>query len=213
MRGAFISPFCRCSDRRFSRRATKFARFVVRLTVYLVSACKPSTLGHSLVVVVGGGGGLLLVTAPRTRPHAACMFPVHHRRAAHPRLGGEARAGRCRRRRRRRCAPRRGARTRPLRLAPGLAPTQDQGTPPPTPRPGVTLSSVVPGLPVLLFFYGNCLYGRVVMAVGCLPMLKLWRWEVLSFNPDRGTIVERVFSPTSQLVRFSHPNMPFFSNS
>ena len=28
-----------------------------------------------------------------------------------------------------------------------------------------------------------------------------------------GAIVGRVFSPTRQLVRFSHPNMPFFANS
>ena len=35
----------------------------------------------------------------------------------------------------------------------------------------------------------------------------------MSSIPDRGTIVGRVFSPTGQLVRFSHLNMPFFKNS
>ena len=35
--------------------------------------------------------------------------------------------------------------------------------------------------------------------------------EVVSSNHD--TIVRLVFSPTSQLVRFSHPNMHLFPNS
>ena len=43
-----------------------------------------------------------------------------------------------------------------------------------------------------------------------LAMMKLWRLEVVSSNPD--TIVGRVFSPTRQLVRFSHLNVPFFQN-
>ena len=43
-----------------------------------------------------------------------------------------------------------------------------------------------------------------------LATMKLWRREVVSSNPDRGTIV---FSPTRQLVRFSHLNVPFFQNS
>ena len=34
----------------------------------------------------------------------------------------------------------------------------------------------------------------------------------MSSSPDRGTIVGRVFSPIRQLVRFSHPNVPFFLN-
>ena len=40
------------------------------------------------------------------------------------------------------------------------------------------------------------------------------RREVVSSIPDRGggTIVGRVFSPTGQPVRFSHPNVPFFPN-
>ena len=49
------------------------------------------------------------------------------------------------------------------------------------------------------------LHGQVVM--------KLWRREVVSSIPDRGTIVGRVFSPTRQLGRFSHPNVRFFQNS
>ena len=40
-------------------------------------------------------------------------------------------------------------------------------------------------------------------------MMKLWRREVVSFIPDRGTIVGRVFSPTRQLVPFSHLNRSF----
>ena len=44
-------------------------------------------------------------------------------------------------------------------------------------------------------------------------MMKLWRREAVSSIPDRGTIVGRAFSPTGQLVRFSHPNVPFFQNS
>ena len=39
-----------------------------------------------------------------------------------------------------------------------------------------------------------------------LAMLKLWRREVVSLSPDRGTIVGWVFTPTRQLVRFSHQN-------
>ena len=46
-----------------------------------------------------------------------------------------------------------------------------------------------------------------------LATMKLWRREVVSSIPDRGTIVGRVFSPTRQLVRFSHLNVPFFQNS
>ena len=46
-----------------------------------------------------------------------------------------------------------------------------------------------------------------------LAMMKLWRREVVSLIPDRGTIVGWVFSPTRQLVRFSHLNMPSFQNS
>ena len=41
----------------------------------------------------------------------------------------------------------------------------------------------------------------------------IMRWEVASVIPDRGTIVGWVFSPTRQLVRFSHLNVPFFLNS
>ena len=33
------------------------------------------------------------------------------------------------------------------------------------------------------------------------------------FDPRLGPIVGRVFSPTRQLVRFSHLNMPSFQNS
>ena len=47
-----------------------------------------------------------------------------------------------------------------------------------------------------------------------------WFWyaashimKVVSSIPDRGTIVGCVFSPTRQLVRFSHLNVPFFQNS
>ena len=46
-----------------------------------------------------------------------------------------------------------------------------------------------------------------------VAMMKLWRREVVSSIPDRGTIVGRVFSPTRQLVRFSHLNVPFSQNS
>ena len=46
-----------------------------------------------------------------------------------------------------------------------------------------------------------------------LATMKLGRREVVSSIPDRGTIVGRVFSPTRQLVRFSHLNMPSFQNS
>ena len=46
-----------------------------------------------------------------------------------------------------------------------------------------------------------------------LAMLKPWRREVVSSIPDRDTIVGWVFSPTRQLVRFSHLNVPFFQNS
>ena len=46
-----------------------------------------------------------------------------------------------------------------------------------------------------------------------LATMKLWRREVVSSIPDRGAIVGWVFSPTRQLVRFSHLNMPFFQNS
>ena len=46
-----------------------------------------------------------------------------------------------------------------------------------------------------------------------LAMMKLWRRDVGSSIPDRSTIVGRVFSPTGQLVRFPHSNMPFFQNS
>ena len=47
-----------------------------------------------------------------------------------------------------------------------------------------------------------------------LAMMKLWRREVVSSIPDRSIRVGRVFSPTGLLVlRFSHPNMPFFPNS
>ena len=46
-----------------------------------------------------------------------------------------------------------------------------------------------------------------------LAVMKLWWREVVSSIPDRGTIVGRVFSPTRQPVRFSHPNVPFFQNS
>ena len=46
-----------------------------------------------------------------------------------------------------------------------------------------------------------------------VAMMKLWRREVVSSIPDRGTIVGWVFSPTWQLVRFSHLNMPSFQNS
>ena len=35
----------------------------------------------------------------------------------------------------------------------------------------------------------------------------------MSSIPGRGTIVGRVFSPTRQLVRFSHLKMPSFQNS
>ena len=45
-----------------------------------------------------------------------------------------------------------------------------------------------------------------------LATRKLWRREVVSSIPDRGNIVGWVFSPTRQLVRFSHLNMPFFLN-
>ena len=46
-----------------------------------------------------------------------------------------------------------------------------------------------------------------------VAMMKLWRREVVSSFPDRGTIVGRIFCPTRQLVRFSHLNMPSFQNS
>ena len=52
-----------------------------------------------------------------------------------------------------------------------------------------------------------------VRAWDTLATMKLWRREVVSSIPDRGTIVGRVFSPIRQLVRFSHPNVPFFQNS
>ena len=45
-----------------------------------------------------------------------------------------------------------------------------------------------------------------------LVMMKLWRREVVSLSPDLGTLVG-VFTPTRQLVRFSHLNVPFFQNS
>ena len=35
----------------------------------------------------------------------------------------------------------------------------------------------------------------------------------MSSIPDRGTIVGLCFSPTRQLVLFSHLNVPFFQNS
>ena len=43
-----------------------------------------------------------------------------------------------------------------------------------------------------------------------LATMKQWRREVVSSIPDRGTIAGRFFSPTRQLVRFSHLNMPSF---
>ena len=46
-----------------------------------------------------------------------------------------------------------------------------------------------------------------------LAMMKLWRREVVSSIPDRGTIVGLIFNPTRQLVQFSHLNVPFFQNS
>ena len=46
-----------------------------------------------------------------------------------------------------------------------------------------------------------------------LATMKLWRREVVSSIPVRGTIVGWVSSPTRQLVRFSHLNVPFFQNS
>ena len=81
------------------------------------------------------------------------------------------------------------------------------------------------------------LHGRVVKGVDTLATMKLWRrevvssasmaewlraWdtlammklrrrEVVSLSPDPGTIVGRVFSPSRQLVRFSHPNNDFVS--
>ena len=51
--------------------------------------------------------------------------------------------------------------------------------------------------------------GVAIRAWDTLAMMKLWRREVVSSIPDRGTIVGRVFSPTRQLVRFSHLNVPF----
>ena len=52
-----------------------------------------------------------------------------------------------------------------------------------------------------------------VRAGDTLAVLKLWRREVVSSIPDRGTVVGWVFSPTRQLVRFSHLNVPSFQNS
>ena len=52
-----------------------------------------------------------------------------------------------------------------------------------------------------------------VRAWDTLATMKLWRREVVSSIPDRGIIVGLVFSPTRQLVRFSHLNVPFFQNS
>ena len=46
-----------------------------------------------------------------------------------------------------------------------------------------------------------------------MAMMKLWRRDVVSSIPDRGTIAGQVFSPTRQLARFSHLNVPFFQNS
>ena len=41
-------------------------------------------------------------------------------------------------------------------------------------------------------------------------MLKLWRRDVVSLNPDRGPIVGRVVSPTRQPVRFLHQILNLF---
>ena len=46
-----------------------------------------------------------------------------------------------------------------------------------------------------------------------LATMKLWRRDVVSSIPDRGPIEGWIFSPTRQLVRFSHLNVPFFQNS
>ena len=43
-----------------------------------------------------------------------------------------------------------------------------------------------------------------------LATMKLWGRGVMSLIPDRGIIVGRVFSPTSQLIRFSHLICPPF---
>ena len=58
----------------------------------------------------------------------------------------------------------------------------------------------------------NCQWCGGYQWPGRWSMLKLWRREVVSSSPDRGAIAGRVFSPTGQPVRFSHPNMPFFPN-
>ena len=43
-----------------------------------------------------------------------------------------------------------------------------------------------------------------------VAIIHSWRREIVSLIPDRGTIVGRVFSPTKQLVPFSHLNVPSF---
>ena len=46
-----------------------------------------------------------------------------------------------------------------------------------------------------------------------LVIMKLCRREVVSSIPDRCTKVGQVYSPTRQLIRFSHLNVTFFQNS
>ena len=63
---------------------------------------------------------------------------------------------------------------------------------------------------------GGCefsLHGRVVKGVGHLGIDESMEVGGREFIPDRGTIVGCIFSPTRQLVQFSHLNVPFFQNS
>ena len=76
---------------------------------------------------------------------------------------------------------------------------------------------------VSIFSFHGVLYSTVeiclhpmaewLRAWDTLATRKLWRRKVVSSIPDRGTIVGWVFSPTRQLVRFSHMNVPFFLKS
>ena len=58
------------------------------------------------------------------------------------------------------------------------------------------------------------LHGRVVKGVGHLDHDEATEAGGREFEPRPGHhIVGWVFSPTGQLVRFSHPNVPFSQNS
>jgi len=55
----------------------------------------------------------------------------------------------------------------------------------------------------------NHLYGLVGKSMG---LSYLWSCYAGSTNPGRGTIDGGVFHPTSQVLRFSPPNMPSIVN-